>query len=322
MSIPALEWAWNQDGLSGTEKNVLVVLAWHANSDGESIRPSVERLVRMTSLSRSTITEVRGRLEKRGLIERVGMTRGGVVEYRLPGVREPDIDDAQGVQEPGGGDREPGGGRPGAGPKRSVKGQEPSEGGVQKRRSTERRKKSDTCRGGLGALRRRYEPRRTELDKEGTEIITAALNHATADECKRAIDGCAASPFHMGQNDKRRKFNGLSQILKGKRAGGPRQRPSRPESGSTSSSTSPRRPISLSIPKENGWRNSTYGTPGSFRVTRTWWSVVRKPFGGWQSTASRSQRTHRIRTGWVRHDRGSWSHDGAGHRNGAALQPR
>ena len=113
----------------------------------------------------------------------------------------------------------PGAGREG----QSKKGQKAtSDGGVQEQSFYRTTQKATPVERGLGPLRRRYEPQTYELDKESAEIITAALNHATVDECKRAIDGCAASPFHMGQNDKRRKFNGLSQILKGKRAGGPR----------------------------------------------------------------------------------------------------
>ena len=60
-------------------------------------------------------------------------------------------------------------------------------------------------------------PRRKDLDADTRKIIDAALKVATADECKAAISGCAKSAFHMGENDKRRKYNQVSQILKGKR---------------------------------------------------------------------------------------------------------
>lgn len=68
-------------------------------------------------------------------------------------------------------------------------------------------------------------PRSKELDAESRKIIGDALKVATADECKRAIDGCAASSYHMGQNGRGRKYNRLSQILKARRAGqfGPSQ---------------------------------------------------------------------------------------------------
>lgn len=55
---------------------------------------------------------------------------------------------------------------------------------------------------------------------------TNAVNEpAAVAECKAAIEGCAASDFHMGRADpsryrgRRRAYNDLSQILKGKRGG-------------------------------------------------------------------------------------------------------
>lgn len=65
----------------------------------------------------------------------------------------------------------------------------------------------------------RMKPRNSGLDAETRKIITAALKVATIDECKRAIDGCASSAFHMGENDRGRKYNQITQILKGKRGG-------------------------------------------------------------------------------------------------------
>lgn len=62
-------------------------------------------------------------------------------------------------------------------------------------------------------------PRNKQLDAEGRKIILDALKVATVDECRRAIDGCAASDFHMGQNGRGRKYNRLSQILKARRSG-------------------------------------------------------------------------------------------------------
>lgn len=62
-------------------------------------------------------------------------------------------------------------------------------------------------------------PRQRRLDAGGRAVITAALLDASEDECKGAIDGCAASAFHMGQNEHRRKYNRLTQILKGRTVG-------------------------------------------------------------------------------------------------------
>lgn len=62
-------------------------------------------------------------------------------------------------------------------------------------------------------------PRNEELDAESRKIICDALKVATVEECCRAIDGCAASAWHMGQNGRQRKYNRLGQILKARRAG-------------------------------------------------------------------------------------------------------
>lgn len=61
------------------------------------------------------------------------------------------------------------------------------------------------------------QPRHQGLDSEGRKVIKEALKVATFSECKRAIDGCRSSAFHMGENEQRRKYNALSQILRGKR---------------------------------------------------------------------------------------------------------
>lgn len=61
------------------------------------------------------------------------------------------------------------------------------------------------------------QPRNKQLDPAARALIRDALKVATAVECCRAIDGCRASAFHMGANDRGKKYNRLSQILKGKR---------------------------------------------------------------------------------------------------------
>lgn len=60
------------------------------------------------------------------------------------------------------------------------------------------------------------QPRATEAGEDERKIIRNALKVATAGECCVAIKGCASSPFHMGENDKRKPYKRLSQILKGR----------------------------------------------------------------------------------------------------------
>ncbi|MGE3319097.1 MAG: hypothetical protein AB7I18_07350 [Candidatus Berkiella sp.] len=54
-----------------------------------------------------------------------------------------------------------------------------------------------------------------KLDVKRQKKIQAALNLGyNADQLKLAIDGCAHTPFNMGQNDKHRKFNGIDLIMR------------------------------------------------------------------------------------------------------------
>lgn len=56
---------------------------------------------------------------------------------------------------------------------------------------------------------------RSKLDAKRTRQIAAALKLGySADDLKRAIDGCKASPFHMGENDAGRAYNALDLILR------------------------------------------------------------------------------------------------------------
>lgn len=57
------------------------------------------------------------------------------------------------------------------------------------------------------------------LGAEERKVVREALRVASVEECCRAIKGCKASGFHMGENERRRKYNRVTQILKGKRGG-------------------------------------------------------------------------------------------------------
>lgn len=63
-------------------------------------------------------------------------------------------------------------------------------------------------------------PRNAALDPETRKHINNALKVASVVECQDAIRGCKSSGFHMGQNDRRKKYNRITQILKGRSAQG------------------------------------------------------------------------------------------------------
>lgn len=60
------------------------------------------------------------------------------------------------------------------------------------------------------------QPRDTVLHPAERKLIRDALKVATVDECKTAITGNARSTFHQGQNNRHRRYNKLSHILKAK----------------------------------------------------------------------------------------------------------
>lgn len=54
-----------------------------------------------------------------------------------------------------------------------------------------------------------------KLDVKRRKKIQAAFSLGyNTEQLKLAIDGCANTPFNMGQNDKRRKFNGIDLIMR------------------------------------------------------------------------------------------------------------
>lgn len=55
---------------------------------------------------------------------------------------------------------------------------------------------------------------RSALDKKRQKLIADALKHYSPTDICIAIRGCSKSPFHMGENDRGRKYNGLHLILR------------------------------------------------------------------------------------------------------------
>lgn len=52
------------------------------------------------------------------------------------------------------------------------------------------------------------------LDDDRVLDIAAAIHDYGIDGCKQAINGCANSPWHMGNNPQHKKYNGISLILR------------------------------------------------------------------------------------------------------------
>jgi len=85
MSIDATRWAWRQEGITASEKNVLLSYADRAGED-HTAWPSKKRLAKDICRSeRHTIRLVQS-LCKKGLMHEVGTTARGTVIYQLIGV--------------------------------------------------------------------------------------------------------------------------------------------------------------------------------------------------------------------------------------------
>jgi len=80
VSIRFISWAFEVDGLSSSEKFVLVKLADNANDEGECW-PSLDYIARHTSLSRPTVVKVIKKLEEIGVLE---VTREKLGKVNLP----------------------------------------------------------------------------------------------------------------------------------------------------------------------------------------------------------------------------------------------
>lgn len=203
MSLDAIMSVWDsEEPSSPTDRAVLLALARHADMDGERIFPSIDRIVRMTGLSRSTVTTARRRLLEQGFVEETGKHARGMTEFRIVGVREPDV----GVQEPDGEG-------PAAGPERSLKGQE---GGESVTPPTPHERVWAYYQQVFG---KRIRP----LPSEERKLIAEALRAVDGreEDLIAAIDGNRASAWHQGDNPQQAKYNRLSNILRGTRGGGP-----------------------------------------------------------------------------------------------------
>lgn len=103
MSVRAMGWVWEMQGLSPAEKLVALAYADHAGHDGEGIYPAVRTVARKTGYSRRTVQATTRRLVERGLLEEVGQGPGGTNEWRLVEAPGGGAESAPGVQELHGG---------------------------------------------------------------------------------------------------------------------------------------------------------------------------------------------------------------------------
>ncbi len=83
MSIKLMSMSFDVQGVTPSQKSVLVALADHARDDGYSCYPSQGRIAHKTSLGKRTVGRALAELDTLGLISKVGTTTLNVVEWRL-----------------------------------------------------------------------------------------------------------------------------------------------------------------------------------------------------------------------------------------------
>jgi DNA-binding MarR family transcriptional regulator len=191
VSVDATRWAWQQP-LKGTKKLVLLALADYAGEECEAW-PYVETIAGRVGVSKRATRDALHELEEEGYLHRRvhPSRRANLYVLRVRWAAA----EAEADRRPIGTTNEP-----------PVGGKTPPT-------------PSEDVERVWATYVECMEPRSADLDAEGRKLILAALKVADADECCNAILGCKASAFHMGDNDRRRKYNRLSQILKGKQGG-------------------------------------------------------------------------------------------------------
>ena len=84
MSVKVMGQVWDTQGLTSSEKLVLLAYADHASHDGTGIWPAVMTVVRKTSLSERTVQRVTRGLEEKGYLVNDGQHDSGTNLWKIP----------------------------------------------------------------------------------------------------------------------------------------------------------------------------------------------------------------------------------------------
>lgn len=202
MSIKAISWAFEQK-LKPGPKLVLLKLADNANDEGYCW-PSMTHVCEHTGLSRSSVIRHIKSLEAAGLLETKRRSKDGV---NLPNHYQLPLPNLEGVVSPcdqGGVTMTPGGGvtvTPKPSVDRTVN--EPSE------------EKARAVRAVFAYWQERTDHPRAKLGDDKRKKIRARLDEGyTVDELKQAVDGCCATPWNMGHNPRKRRYDSIDLIFR------------------------------------------------------------------------------------------------------------
>lgn len=190
MSIEAVKWALEAQ-VGGNAKVLLIGLANHAHPDGTEAYPSLDTLARYAHCDRSTARRNVRKLVEAGWISEDGLGPRGQTKYSLNfGVDDPTGSKTPRVATGGGG----------------VAKQARSDGKMPPEPSFEPSNEPSSENEGARAIDQvwsHYQEtvpngKRCKLDHGRRLLIGKALKVRTVEECCRAIDGLAASEYHVG----------------------------------------------------------------------------------------------------------------------------
>ena len=215
MSMLLMVKAMNMKVGNPLRKLVLLKLADNSNDDGECW-PSYQHIADQCEISRSSVKAHVRELEKCGLLKRE-MRSGekgnssNVFHLTLdnPGQQITGV----GQELPEGGAGAARGGGAGAAPRTSHSLEPVNEPVIEPNHSSDKPASTDVMKV-YTYWQKVMGKQRSKLDNNRRGLIERALKNYSVDDLKQAIDGCAASPFHMGQNRDKKKYNGLELILR------------------------------------------------------------------------------------------------------------
>lgn len=253
--MSAMKWAWAQS-LPTTRKTVLLAIAWHVGPGKDHCFPNLSTLADMCSMERRSVRRHVAELEVAGLLRRESRERWNrsQTSNRIVLMMDPSDtgDQASGADEsshesllePETTTEEeevrhvlkdvPYQENDHRSAKDAAVDGDPQNAAADGNAKNDHAPSPREITRAVDAVWAHYcnvmHPRSNVADSEQRRLIREALKTSprttgsnaydgpVAELC-RAIDGCAASPFHMGQNDRGKKYNRISNIFKGKRGG-------------------------------------------------------------------------------------------------------
>lgn len=198
MSYRALGVAWDAEGLTPGEKLVFVSLADQANDEGVCW-PSQSKTAARTGFTRQTVNQHIRSLESKGLVSVVERGQYRMVyQIQMSDILTPQMSDNPTLDV-------------GKSDSRCRESRHIYKPPINHQRTNDT---SVEVQKVFSHWQETLDHPRAKLDDKRKRKIAAALKTFSLEDLCLAIDGCAASDFHMGKNDSQTKYDDISLILR------------------------------------------------------------------------------------------------------------